>query len=497
MAEGVSCSPYIVEHIVKTSGHDIRKLLMLLQFWTQGTPADNIYLKDTCAVENPKVPHTSKQNPNLVNCLLQLDCCPQVPATRIHAAENKLFNEEPNTIEARTEQKSRNEVRKVISGSCQRPDSSGNSQNRSLDSDWLYAHDCQHRVLPLLMPDPEPCRLTATVAGCLEDTRKEIMKLTDKEIAHWSRCRFDKLKAKEEADSQARKILRKLQAAARKEMNARASEGFSFMKLMQSSYDSPAAQTASNECIKDTLSLLQEHERSSSEEREADFAPACEGDMDEEHGVITNGLTTHENEDCMNLLHVPDLNPQGPIENGWTILGHYYTPGIHSDVSIPDPIALGNKSPQQIIALPDVTATTDSLFDEDISAPSGLEDLSVHKSLTQGELDATPIPIDNLTIHHDVEIQSIVAEKSFYQVEILEDTILDLTTMKMEQLWSQLRSSQAQESINPEIDSNILLEGVLQDLSACDFLSSRTASAFKVFASSLSFLVSILNSFVD
>lgn len=487
MAEGVSCSPYIVEHIVKTSGHDLRKLLMLLQFWTQGSPTDNIYLKEACTVEVPKVVHSNKQNPNLVNCLLQLDGCPQVPATRIHAADKKLTNEELNIIEAEYVCDEQNDFKELNSGFCEKPGSSENAKKRPLDSDWLYAHDCQHRVLPLLIPNSQLCQVAATVASYLEDASKEVMASTDNEVAQWSRHRFDELKAKQEAELQARKALRKLQAATRKEMNARQSEGFSFMKLMQSSYNSPAAQTASHECIKDTLSLLQGLERSSSEEREGDFAP--EGDMREQHvsGVITNGLI-HEDEECMNLLPVPYVNPRSSSEIGWTILGHTCIPGLHSDASISDTIDLGGKSSQQSIDLPVATAKAGSqctYFAVESSVPFGLEDVSVHKPLTQRELELTPVPIENLTIHHDVETQSSAGEQSCNQGASLEDRILNLASTKMEQLWSQLRSLQLPKSITPELDTNILLDGVLQDLSACDFLSSRTASASKVFAFSL------------
>lgn len=508
MAEGVSCSPYIVERIVKTSGHDLRKLLMLLQFWTQGSSTDNICIKDACVVESLKVPQSNKQNPNLVNCLLQLDGCPQVPATRIHAADKKLTNDELNPIESEYEQEPRNDLEKFNSGICHKPGSSENSKKRSLDSDWLYAHDCQHRVLPLLIPSTQPCQLTITVASCLEDTTKEVAALTDNEVAQWSRHRFDMLKAKEEADFQARKVLRKLQAAARKELNARLlraeaeaeSEGFSFMKLMLSPYDSPAAQAASNECSKDSLSFLQAHERSSSEERDGDFAPACsllEGDMREQHlsGVMTNGLT-HEDEECMNLLPVPDMNPRSSSEIGWTILGHDCTPGLRSDVSISDRIDLGGSSSQQGTDLPVAIAQAGSQSAVGSSALLGLEDVSVHKPLTQGELDLTPIPIDNLTIHHDVETQYSAAEQSCNQDTSLEDRILTLASTKMEQLWSQLRSLPLRKSISPELDVNILLEGVLQDLSACDFLSSRTASASKVFALSLYWFRNLVSNFL-
>jgi hypothetical protein len=223
MAEGVSCSPYIVEHIVKTSDHDLRKLLMLLQFWTQGSLSDTKYLKDASAVENPRGSQSNKQNPNLINCLLQLDGCPQVPATRIHAADKKLSNEELNSAESDhdcNDQKPRNDSKKSNTGICQEPGSSKNSKKRSLDSSWLYAHDSQHRVLPLLIPNTEPCKVTAMVSSCLEDGSQKVMAMVDHKISQWARHRFDLLQAKEDAQFEARKALRKLQAAARKEAKA-------------------------------------------------------------------------------------------------------------------------------------------------------------------------------------------------------------------------------------------------------------------------------------
>jgi hypothetical protein len=480
MAEGVSCSPYIVEHIVKTSDHDLRKLLMLLQFWTQGSLSDTKYLKDASAVENPRGSQSNKQNPNLINCLLQLDGCPQVPATRIHAADKKLSNEELNSAESDhdcNDQKPRNDSKKSNTGICQEPGSSKNSKKRSLDSSWLYAHDSQHRVLPLLIPNTEPCKVTAMVSSCLEDGSQKVMAMVDHKISQWARHRFDLLQAKEDAQFEARKALRKLQAAARKEAKA-ASESFSFTKLIQSSYDSPVAKSASNECIKDTMSLLEGHEYSSSEEREGDFVQdedMCELRLS---GVNTSGPTIG-NEEPMKL------NTRRSLETEWMISGHNCTPGLDPDVPSSDVINLAVKSSQRSVDLPVATVEAGSQFSIESSVPSRNEEACVHTPLTEGEQDLNPVPIDNLTIHNDVEIPSNADEEPPNQGASLEHRILNLASSMMEERWSVLRSLQLNTSITPDLDANILLDDILHDLSACDFLSSRTALASQVFIFSL------------
>lgn len=488
MAEGVSCSPYIVEHIVKTSDHDLRKLLMLLQFWTQESPSDTKYLKGPNAVENLRELHTSDQNPNLVNCLLQLDGCPQVPATRIHASDKDLSLEELNIIGSDydcNDENPTNDSEKSNTSIFHEPDSSENLK-RSLDSNWLYAHDCQHRVLPLLFSYTEPCVLTARVSSCLEDFNRDVTARINHEVAQWSRRRFNFLQAKEDAEFQARKALRKLQAAARKEAKA-VSEGFSFTKLIHSSYDSPVARSASNECIKDTLSLLEGHESSSSEEREGDLAH--DEDMCElrQSGVNTNGPTL-ENEECMKL------NPQSSLETEWMMRGQNCTPGIDSDVPFSDVLNLGVNSSLQSVDLPVATAEAGSQSTHlpvESSGPLQIEGACVFAPLKGEETDLNPVPIANLTVHNDVENPSSAGDQSYEHGESLERRILNLASSMMEERWSELRSlparMQLNKSISPDLDANILLDDVLHDLSACDFLSSRAASASKVLIISLSF----------
>ncbi|KAG0630572.1 hypothetical protein M758_1G188600 [Ceratodon purpureus] len=476
MAEGVSCSPYIVEHIVKNSDHDLRKLLMLLQFWTQGSPSDTKYLKDASSVENPRVLHSTKHDPNLVNCLLQLDGCPQVPATRIHAADKKLSSEKLNSIESDydcNEQKPRNDSMDSNAGICEEPGSSENSKKRSLDSYWLYAHDCQHRVLPLLFPNTEPCRVTAEISGCLEDGNQKVMAMIDHEISQWSRHRFDLLQAKEDAEFEARKALRRLQAAARRE--AKASENFSFTKLIQSSYDSPVARSASNECIKDTLSLLEGHESSSSEEREVDIVhdeDMCELRLS---GVKTFGPTL-ENEECVKL------NARRSLETEWVISGPNCTLGLDSDVPASCVINLGVNSSQQSVDLPVPIAEAGSQsthLPKESSVPLRIEEACLYTPLKDEKLDLNPVPTANLAIHNDVEIPLNAGEESCKPDSSLEHKILNLASSEMEERWSALRSLQLNTSITPGLDTNILLDDVLHDLSACDFLSCRAAAASK------------------
>lgn len=488
MAEEVSCSPYMVENIVKTSGHDLRKLLMLLQFWTQESPADDICLEDACAVENPKMSHSNKQNSNLVNCLLQLDGCPQVPATRIHAAEKKLFNDELNPVEPEREQYPRNALAQSNIGICHNLGLSENCK-RSLDSDWLYAHDCQHRVLPILMPSTEPCQLTVTIASYLEDTSKAVIALADQAVAQWSHQRFVMLKAKEESDFQARKALRKLQAAARKELNGRPSEGFSFMKLIQSSYDSPAALTASNECMKDSLAILQDPESSSSEERESDLMSLEDSRDHHMSDVVTNGFTC-EIVECTNPIPVPDMNLRSSSDTGWTTDGLDCIPGSRPDVLIPDRVDLGGNISLRSRESSVAATEAGSQHAAGGSAHLGLEDFTVH--VPQREPHSSPIPINSLTTNLDVGTQLNAAEQSCNQDASLDHRLLFSASSKIEQVWSEMRKLQLRRPMSPDLGANILLEGVLQDLSACDYLSSRSTSASKVFPFSRYWFVDLI-----
>lgn len=484
MAEGVSCSPDIVEHIVKTSDHDLRKLLMLLQFWTQGSPSDSKYWKDISAVEGSLSAQTNKQNPNLVNCLLQLDGCPRVPATRIHTADRLLIDEELNNI------KPKNNSEMV--GICQEPDPRNIREGMCLDSDRLFAYDCQHRILPLLFPCTVSCQLTTMVSKRLEDANQKVREMVDFEVNVWSRHRFDELKSIADAHSRARKALQKLQAAARKDENGKScikpSNGFSFMKLMQGSYDSPDAQTASNECTKDTLCLLQEHHRSSSEEREDDLTPAClshDQDRPAMHPAraIRNyaGFQYDEHPKLLPPLDSDTLCTGSLPDVEGLLRGHECIPGLHFSVTHPIMADLGADSVQQSVNVSDATASQSTNFAVQSIVPSGLQEVSVNRPVEESKPDLTTIPIDNLTIHHDVETSTCAGEHSHIPDLPLEFKILNLTSAVMEYTWSELRSLPLKKHFTLDMDNgaSILLDDILDDLSSCDFLSSRTTSAFK------------------
>lgn len=489
MAEGVLCSPDIVEHIVKTSDHDLRKLLMLLQFWTQGSPSDYKYLKDVGAVEGLLPAQTNKQNPNLVNCLLQLDGCPRVPATRIDTADRLLISGELNNI------KLRNNLENV--GLRQEPDSRKRRRNMFLDSDRLYAYDCQHRILPLLFPFTVSCQLTTMVSKRLEDANQKVRKMVDFEVDVWSRHRFDELKSIADAQSRARKALQKLQGAPRMENGKpcmKPSNGFSFMKLMQGSYDSPDAQTASNECTKDTLCLLQEHQRSSSEEREDDMTPACSShdpDMPAmlPAGVITNnaGFQYDEHPKLLPSPGFDTLCTRSLPEVEGLLRGHESTIRLHSGVTHPIMFDLGTNSVQPSVDISDATASQPTNFTVQSVVPLGLQEVSVNRPVEESKLDLTVIPVDNLTIHHDLETSTSAGEQAREPDVTLECKIFKLTKAVMECTWSELRSLPLKKQFPLEMDdsASVLLNDILEDLSSCDFLSSRTASAVKVFFVSL------------
>lgn len=234
----MACSPGLLEDIVKANGYDLRKLLMLLQFWSQGIPVDTHRLEGYSHVvshtvsEEPVIAKQRKET-DLLHCLMQLDGCPQVPVGEELGPNQKISfshcGSRHGLLVASSDQSPSGYSGKLTGKSLkidvdrEEREEEGTKFERQLDTDWLFECDSQHRVLPCLFPANKPCLLTHSVFEHLKAVGQRADDSVDFAAATWSRYRVDDLQAKADAASQARKAAKKLQAAARKEAIAMSS----------------------------------------------------------------------------------------------------------------------------------------------------------------------------------------------------------------------------------------------------------------------------------
>ncbi|XP_024390189.1 uncharacterized protein [Physcomitrium patens] len=465
MSEGLTCSPDTVEHIVRSSGRDIRKLLMLLQFWSQGSTSDAEHLKGVSTVGDLRISHINMQSPNLVSCLLQLDGCPQFPASRIHAASMLADEHTSNDSEEVCHGK------KLRTESiCKDHVSRKRFDRRSLDSDLLYAHDCQHRVLPLLFPDTEACQLTVMVFKRLKDAGQDIMMMIDYFVSKWSRIRFDVLKSKSETEFRVLNSERNLHSAARKEDGKLCSRG------------------GSNKCMANMISLLQENERSCSGEREDYFISAGSSD---DHDMCDVHLTSEpsdgidlEDDEWIRFLPVLNMNTLSSTKTEWIPRRRKCSPASQASRSPSSMAGLGVVSSPLSVDISAVTAeaysqTTNLALEG--SFPLRLGRVDAHTPVEEVALNLTPNSGGNLAMHPVLKTPSDLGKQSYSYGASLEHFILSVAHFMMEKTWSEVRSLQPETFPSNNLDSTTLLDDVLHDLSACDLLSRRAAVASKTF----------------
>lgn len=610
------CSPNLVEHIVKASGHDLRKLLMLLQFWSQGLPVGTENLDCDPVLEMKQV--NRNHIPDLINCLLQLDGCPQVFATTYESDQKPLFARCSN----RAHEIPGESLNSTIDwGNSRRSSSREGESIRKieegiLDPEWLFAYDSQHRVLPLLFSSSQPCQLAIQISEHLKGMGEKAIELVDIAVATWERHRFNELQAKAEEATQARKALRKLQLAARKEASAKSgmtnvvtddvpeeilleriannslsigdrlilnerynviqpplghvshvsrgifsptilSEGFdtlkgapselmhrqddrlddcftttnisesehrllcrksmlqnqsgtwsqvvneaeqpvdfSFTKLMQSSYDSPAAQTAIKECNEDTWSLLQ-----GDCEEDSPFPDLSMGHDAALDKIYQSGMT-------MTTLPVNDNEWMKPVQEPTPFL----TPGRDS---APHLHGIGWVLPQRHCGL-EVCPNRGVLHLERLGFP-----LQQNIQLVAAESSPLLFPIF-IPQQRPVELGAVIStcaetlvNKDLEQLNqnptayltVSDNTkALDqkvetlpcvdtLASNFMKQVWVKLRELKLQDPLSDATGESVLLEDVLHDLSTCDILSTRNMATAQVF--SLALASAVLKSMVS
>ena len=598
------CSPDIVEHIVQASGHDLRKLLMLLQFWSQGLPVSTKKLDCDPVLEMKQV--NRNHIPDLINCLLQLDGCPQVFATRTHESDQKpLFarcssraHESPwERLNSRSE---RGNSRKT---SLREGESTRKIEEGVLDPEWLFAYDSQHRVLPLLFSSSQPCKSTIQISEHLKGMGEKAMELADITVATWERHRFNELQAKAEEATQARKALRKLQLAARKEASAKSgmtnvvtddvpeeilleriannslsigdrlilnerfnviqplghgshvsrgifsptilSEGFdtlkgapaefmhrqddrldscftttnisesehrllcrnsmlqnqpglwsqvvneaeqpvdfSFTKLMQSSYDSPAAQTAIKECNEDTWSLLQGDCEEDSPFPDLSMGHDAAIDEMYQSGMTMTTLPVNDNEWMKSVQEptaflTPDMDSAPHLHGtGWVLPQRHFGLEVCANRGVSHLERLGFPPLQQNVQL--VAAENSSLlFPIFIPQESPVELGAVVPRCTDtlANKDREQLnqnPTSDLTVSDNTKALDKKVEPP--------PSVDTLASNLMKQVWVKLRKLKLQDPLSDVTHENVLLENVLHDLSTCDILSTRNVATAQVFS---------------
>ncbi|KAL3684222.1 hypothetical protein R1sor_002244 [Riccia sorocarpa] len=199
IAEGVACSPWMVNRLVESCRCDIRKLIMALQFWKQDACSSPVSIEDTtpCASidSDTKDIITGSGNENCSEARRRLSLRrpdPNVNCLSFPAGESE--------------------------NKCLTEGAGGVFSQWDLNARYLYDLDAHHTVLPQVFSTSDPCALSLNVAGKISGAVTELENQASLAAARDAELQGLALQALLDATEAERKAQRKL-----KDLHKRAS----------------------------------------------------------------------------------------------------------------------------------------------------------------------------------------------------------------------------------------------------------------------------------